>query len=320
MDKKDKIDDLIMKFSKEIIDEVTPLRSECLNEDLLWKYSRSELTEEEKELIEEHLVSCDECLEALEYMRMAQQAEEEPMEVPEKLYRSAKEILQKGSGKSSPAKFSPGKYSPAKPYSPAKERAIPPTPSKDRVTPLGPITLIWDKVHNKITHLWGELEGMITFQGPVLQPVRDSDRAFEQNSDQNSVQKQDKTPAQNIQLQGKASGFPYCIPVETELGPLSIEIDRAESEEYLTMSVSSRCPKKIPAHIQVCLYKAETGMKKADMEKTEAEKTWVKRVESSFTDFRDIRLKRDTDYRLELFDKESSIVIIDLPVVTGQLL
>ena len=75
MSEKDKINDLLKKFSKEIGDEVIPPRGECPHEDLLWKYVHKKFTKEEIEHIEEHLICCTECLETLEFMRTIQQVE-----------------------------------------------------------------------------------------------------------------------------------------------------------------------------------------------------------------------------------------------------
>lgn len=147
MKPKDKIDDLLMKFAGEIMDEVPSPKTACLDDDFLWKYVHEESTAQEKEQIEQHLIACDKCLETLEYMRMTQQAELEPEQIPEKLYRNAQEILQKE----------------------LKKNAL--APKKTSIPPLK-VTFLWDKLHNKVSQLTANLEKMLDMTGPEFQAVR----------------------------------------------------------------------------------------------------------------------------------------------------
>lgn len=137
----DKLDIILLKNYIKMKEELIPPKKDCPKENLLWDYTQGLLKENEKEQIEGHLLACAECLESLKVIRMIQQAEESPQELPAHLYKKAKEILQ--------------------------------NELKDRPVILK-IALLWDQLLNKITQLKPEMGEMIIASRPQLQPVRKS--------------------------------------------------------------------------------------------------------------------------------------------------
>ena len=81
---------------------------------------------------------------------MTHQAELEPGQIPDNLYRNAKEILQKEIKKNALS---------------LKKASIPPLK----------ITFLWDKIHNKVSQLTANLEKMIDMTRPEFQAVRKKD-------------------------------------------------------------------------------------------------------------------------------------------------
>ena len=205
MSKEDKINDLLKKFSQEIKGQVIPPKDECPHEDLLWKYVQKKSTKKEKEHIEEHLISCIECLETLEFMRKIKQVENEPVEVPEKFYRNANEILQKELNSS----------------------------SRDAPIPPKKITLLWDKIQNKITQFTSNLEEMVTIKRLEFQGVRKS----------GDLVKDLRT-------------FPYKTSIKGDKGETLLEIDCVRKEKYLSLKIVFTFPQKALLNIRATLYKS----------------------------------------------------------------
>lgn len=146
MDKKDHLDTLLKKLYKQVEKDVIPPKKKCPEEALFEKYVHEELSKDEVDSFETHLLSCSECLETLDAIRMVEQAEGSLLEVPAKLYQKAEKILQKGLKKMS-----------LRPKRPNNRKII----------------LLWDQIKSKIIQLTPNLEGMIPSQGPEFQVVRE---------------------------------------------------------------------------------------------------------------------------------------------------
>ncbi|MGA1865641.1 MAG: anti-sigma factor family protein [bacterium] len=145
MNKKDHLDTLFRKLYKEVEKEVIPPKKKCPEEDLFEKYVHEELSDEEVELFETHMLSCSECLETLEVIRTVEQAKDSLLDVPAKLYEKAGKTLQKE----------------------LKRVSLHPKRLNKRM-----ITLLWDQIKDKIVQLTPDLEGMIPSKGPEFQVVR----------------------------------------------------------------------------------------------------------------------------------------------------
>ncbi|MGA1863608.1 MAG: hypothetical protein ACMUHX_00950 [bacterium] len=255
MRKDDLIDALISRQLKKSRERFIPPKSECPPEDIIQRYLRGELDGEEKGLIK-HFLSCTECLEILVALKDLEQAQTNPCKVPVSLYHKARELLSKEEVQ-------------------AKTGAL----SKR-------ITLIWDRVRNKIAHMEEKAEGIITCQGLTPQPVR----AY-------------RPPGgKGPDLSANFHDLPYSIKMETALGAILFEIIRSEREGYLTLAISSLCPKDISDQTGVRLYKGD-----------------VQRVSVSFTQGKAMfhRLKEGS-YYLEFFDNEGPIEKIGLPILKAQ--
>lgn len=138
MEKEDTLDALISKFSKKIKKEVIPLKTSCPDEEVLWKYIHGGLKEKEKEGLDRHLLSCSECFDILETLRMIETAEQSLLDLhealKEKTIKTVRQELQ-------------------------KKDCISPAPFR--------IVILWDRMHNRITQLSSKLDDLVP--GPMLE-------------------------------------------------------------------------------------------------------------------------------------------------------
>jgi hypothetical protein len=148
----DKLADIMVKYYRQIKGELIPPRKECTKEcpkeSLWWNYVRGELEEKEREQVEGHLLACPACLESLKVIRMIQQVQASPQQVPAQLHQKAREILQ---NELSQAGLGP------------KGKPV-----------ILKIALFWDRLLERITQLTPQLtEGnMGMAMSPQFQPVR----------------------------------------------------------------------------------------------------------------------------------------------------
>lgn len=255
MNKDELLDALISKQLKKRRKKIITPEKKCPPEDIILGYIRGERKSKEKELIR-HFIACPDCMQTLVALMDIEQAKTELQEVPEALYARAKEFLQE----------------------PLVRQKAP----KETKTLSRTITLIWDKLGDKINHVLEELEGIVTPHKPLPQPARRYGKL---------TQKKDLSDASN--------DFPYSVQVETTLGAISLEIAHAYREGYLTLTVSSLSPSSIPTDMGLHLYKGK-----------------ILRASVSFADGKALfhRLKEGR-YRLEFFDDSGSIENIYIPIL-----
>ncbi|MGA1868347.1 MAG: anti-sigma factor family protein [bacterium] len=152
----DKLDEAIIKNYRQIRQELIPMEKECPREDLLLHYVKGEIGDMEREKMEEHLFACPECLESLKVIRMIQQAQESPHEMPAHLFKKARAILHNELAGS------------------ASEYA--------QKLVILKLSLIWDQVLNKIIQLKSDAAGMIIASRPEFQPVRKVSKDSKENA------------------------------------------------------------------------------------------------------------------------------------------
>jgi hypothetical protein len=139
----DRLDEMLKRHYKKIKQELIPSKGACPAEGLLWGYVKRELTEQEREAIDGHLLACEACLENLKAIRMLHQAEHSAREVPVHLHQKAAQILKE-----------------------AMESGL----RKKKSPVLLKLALLWDEALGRIMQLAPQLGQM----GPVpeFQPVR----------------------------------------------------------------------------------------------------------------------------------------------------
>ena len=92
----DKLITYLTKNYDDLRGEIIPNRKECPEEDRLWRYIKGDLQDNIiRDNIEENLLSCSECLESLKSIRQIIEAEDLTEEIPHKLHKTAKRILNK---------------------------------------------------------------------------------------------------------------------------------------------------------------------------------------------------------------------------------
>lgn len=254
--KKDKsLDALISKQLKKRREKIIAPATECPSEDIILGYIRGERKSGEKALIR-HFLTCLECMQTLAALMDIEQVQTEMQEVPEALYARAKDLLQEPLAKQKVAK---------------EAKAL-----STR------ITLIWDKVGDKMSHILEELEGVVISQGPVAQPARNYGQLTQKKG-----------------VSDASHDLPYSVQVEITLGDISLEIANADKEGYLILSVSSLSPGNISADMGLRLYKGE-----------------ILHASVSFADGKALfhRIKEGR-YRLEFFDDSGPIETIYLPIM-----
>lgn len=142
MEKDDQLDGLISKLFKNIKDKVVPPKTVCPSEEVLRKHLRGELKVKETERLESHMLSCPECLDTHEVLRLIETAEGSLLDVPEVLLNNTKKSL--------------------------RQRLQQPCPPAPRM-----ILLLWDHLNNRITQLSSKLSGIVASPIPELQAVRE---------------------------------------------------------------------------------------------------------------------------------------------------
>ncbi len=256
MKKDNFIDALISAQLKKSRKKCIPPETECPAEDTILSFIHGERTKEEEKLAR-HFHHCTECRKTLGILMDIEQAQANLREMPETLYAKAGELLE---------------GPPAKPEVHKETKAL-----------LKKITLLWDKVGDKMSCLQKDLiEGMLSFQEAVPQPSR----KYEQ-------------PKEKQDSQEDFYDFPYSLQVETVLGPVSFEIANADKEGFLILTVSSLAPGNISSDIGIRLYKGK-----------------ILNASVSFADGRAFfpRLK-EGDYRIEFFDDRGAGENIELPIL-----
>ncbi len=208
MNKKDIIDNLLIKAYKMIKDEIMPAKKRCPGEDMLWKYIKRELNEKKKGVIEEHLLACSGCMETLETIGMIIKAGDLPGKVPERLHNKAEEIL---------------------------ENELRRTESQIRIKGITQkITLLWDKLQNKITPLT-----------PVLKEMNIPDRLEFQ------------AVREPLDASACTGACLFRTAIDTERGMALFEIERSGDEKALILKIVFSSDKKgCLANLRVNLYKS----------------------------------------------------------------
>ena len=96
----DKLITYLTKHYDELREEIIPNKNdcsekkECPEENRLWRYIKDENNVIGDE-IEEHLLSCSECLESLKSIKLIIEVEKSTENLPHKLHKAAKQILNK---------------------------------------------------------------------------------------------------------------------------------------------------------------------------------------------------------------------------------
>lgn len=144
----EKLDDILTKHYKQMKGNLVSPKGECPKEDLWWNYVRRELTEDEREHLDGHLLTCSECLEMFKVIRMIHEAQKSSLEVPASIAKRAREILE-------------------------RELEKPDLQLAEIKPVIMRITLLWDQILNRITQLTSGLEEMIGgTASPQFQAVR----------------------------------------------------------------------------------------------------------------------------------------------------
>jgi len=143
-----KLDDILAKHYKQMKGNLVSPKGKCPKEDLWWNYVRRELTEDEREHLDGHLLTCSECLEMLKVIRMVHEAQKSSLEVPASIDKRAREILE-------------------------CELKKPDLQLAEIKPVIMRITLHWDQILNRITQLTSGLKEMIGgTASPQFQAVR----------------------------------------------------------------------------------------------------------------------------------------------------
>jgi len=151
MRKKDDLDFFIESTCGQVRDRIvnTQSKAECPDEGLLKQYADKTLDKEKEEYIDRHLISCAKCLEAIEVIRIIQEAKSLKIRVPEKLHNKTHAILKKKLGKS--------------------KKGI-----KEGVNFVKQITLLWDQMNGTISFLSSNFSEIVFPRNPEFMPTRDT--------------------------------------------------------------------------------------------------------------------------------------------------